>query len=91
MRRENQNRDAYLSTLPYATDQGVRNKASRITLPAMLADTTDAKRRWAEANGSEQRFGVCRNTRWQLCRIRYGWEKPVIFNMSCNEEGNQDT
>ena len=53
MRRENQNRDAYLSTLPYATDQGVRNKAGRITLPAMLADTTDAKRRWAEANEIE--------------------------------------
>lgn len=53
IRRENQNRDAYLSTLPYATDQGVRNKASRITLPAMLADTTDAKRRWAEANEIE--------------------------------------
>ena len=53
MRRENQNRDAYLNTLPYATDQGVRNKASRITLPAMLADTTDAKRRWAEANEIE--------------------------------------
>ncbi len=53
IRRENQNRDAYLSTLPYATDQGVRNKAGRITLPAMLADTTDAKRRWAEANEIE--------------------------------------
>ena len=53
MRRENQNRGAYLSTLPYATDQGVRNKAGRITLPAMLADTTDAKRRWAEANEIE--------------------------------------
>ena len=53
MRRENQNRDAYLNTLPYATDQGVRNKASRITLPAMLSDTTDAKRRWAEANEIE--------------------------------------
>lgn len=53
MRRENQNRDAYLNTLPYATDQGVRNKAGRITLPAMLADTTDAKRRWAEANEIE--------------------------------------
>ena len=53
MRRENQNRDAYLNTLPYATDQGVRNKASRITLPAMLADTTDAKRRWVEENEIE--------------------------------------
>ena len=53
MRRENQNRDAYLNTLPYTTDQGVRNKAGRITLPAMLADTTDAKRRWAEANEIE--------------------------------------
>ena len=53
MRRENQNRAAYLSTLPYATDQGVRNKAGRITLPAMLADTMDAKRRWAEANEIE--------------------------------------
>ena len=42
-----------MSTLPYATDQGVRNKAGRITLPAMLADTTDAKRRWAEANEIE--------------------------------------
>ena len=31
----------------------MRNKASRITLPAMLADTTDAKRRWAEANEIE--------------------------------------
>ena len=53
MRRENQSRDAYLNTLPYATDQGVRNKGRRITLPAMLADTTDAKRRWAEANEIE--------------------------------------
>ncbi|MDD7139050.1 MAG: hypothetical protein PUH73_02015, partial [Clostridium sp.] len=31
----------------------MRNKAGRITLPAMLADTTDAKRRWAEANEIE--------------------------------------